>query len=126
MIVKADLKCKQTDFNLPKCSIEKTVRLTASEFSEFVSNPLGYYDFLREFNAEKHEYRADSIPCLLLTGEGHTDGFVINTQGYDYARYTAAFKIAVPTVQTSAVLTIMQKLICAAVIQTVRSGCRMI
>lgn len=89
MIIKADLKCKQTDFNLPKYSIEKTVRLTASEFSEFVSNPLGYYDFLREFNAEKHEYRADSIPCLLLTGEGHTDGFVIDTQGYDYARYTA-------------------------------------
>lgn len=89
MIIKADLKGKQTDFNLPKCSIEKTVRLTASEFSEFVSNPLGYYDFLREFNAEKHEYRADSIPCLLLTGEGHTDGFVIDTQGYDYARYTA-------------------------------------
>ena len=89
MIIKADLKCKQTDFNLPKCSIEKAVHLTAAEFTAFVSEPLGYYDFLRDFNAERHEYRTDSIPCLLLTGEGHTDGFIIDTQGYDYARYTA-------------------------------------
>ena len=89
MVIKADLKCKQTDFNLPRCRIEKVVKLTPPEYTEFVSNPLGYYDFLREFNAEKHEYTADGIPCLLLVGEGHKDGFIIDTEGYDYARYTA-------------------------------------
>lgn len=67
----ANLKCKQTDFNLPLCQIEKVVKLTPSEYTEFVSNPLGYYDFLREFNAEKHEYSPDGIPCLLLIREGH-------------------------------------------------------
>ena len=89
MIIKADLKCKQTDFNLPRCRIEKVVKLTPPEYTEFVSAPLGYYDFLREFNAEKQEYSTDGIPCLLLVGEGHKDGFIIDTQGYDYARYTA-------------------------------------
>ena len=89
MVIKADLKCKQTDFNLPLCQIEKVVKLTPSEYTEFVSNPLGYYDFLREFNAEKHEYSPDGIPCLLLIREGHKDGFIIDTEGYDYARYTA-------------------------------------
>lgn len=89
MIIKADLRCKQTNFNLPQCQIEKVVKLTPSEYIEFVSNPLGYYDFLREFNAEKHEYSPDSIPCLLLIGEGHKDGFIIDTEGYDYARYTS-------------------------------------
>lgn len=69
MVIKADLKCKQTDFNLPQCQIEKVVKLIPSEYTEFVSNPLGYYDFLREFNAEKHEYSPDGIPCLLLIGE---------------------------------------------------------
>ena len=34
-------------------------------------------------------YQPDSRPCLLLVGEGHKDGFIIDTQGYDYARYTA-------------------------------------
>ena len=29
------------------------------------------------------------IPCLLLIREGHKDGFIIDTEGYDYARYTA-------------------------------------
>lgn len=53
MVIKADLKCKQTDFNLPQCRIEKVVKLTPPEYTEFVSDPLGYYDFLREFNAEK-------------------------------------------------------------------------
>ena len=89
MVIKADLKCKQTDFNLPLCQIEKVVKLTPSEYTEFVSNPLGYYDFLREFNAEKHEYLPDGIPCLMLIREGHKDGFIIDTEGYDYARYTA-------------------------------------
>lgn len=89
MIIKADLKCKQTDFSLPRCAIEKVVKLTPTEYAEFVSNPLGYYDFLREFNAEKHGHQPESIPCLLLIGEGHRDGFIIDTQGYDYARYTA-------------------------------------
>lgn len=77
MVIKADLKCKQTDFNLPLCQIEKVVKLTPSEYTEFVSNPLGYYDFLREFNAEKHEYLPDGIPCLLLIREGHKDGFIM-------------------------------------------------
>ena len=89
MVIKADLKHKQTDFNLPRCEIEKVVKLTPPEYAEFVSNPLGYYDFLREFNAEKQKSPTDSIPCLLLIGEGHKDGFIIDTQGYDYARYTA-------------------------------------
>ena len=89
MIIKADLKYKQTDFSLPRCAIEKVVKLTPTEYTEFVSNPLGYYNFLREFNAEKHERQHESITCLLLIGEGHKDGFVIDTQGYDYARYTA-------------------------------------
>lgn len=89
MIIKADLKYKQTDFSLPRCAIEKLVKLTQPEYTEFVSNPLGYYDFLREFNAEKHGHQPEIIPCLLLIGEGHKDGFIIDTQGYDYARYTA-------------------------------------
>ena len=89
MIIKADLKYKQTDFNLPRCAIGKVVKLTPPEYAEFVSNPLGYYDFLREFNAEKQKSPTDSIPCLLLIGEGHKDGFVIDTEGYDYARYIA-------------------------------------
>ena len=33
--------------------------------------------------------RRIAIPCLLLIGEGHKDGFVIDTEGYDYARYIA-------------------------------------
>ena len=89
MIIKADLKYKQTDFSLPRCAIEKVVKLTPTEYAEFVFNPLGYYDFLREFNTEKHGHQPESIPCLLLIGEGHKDGFIIDTQGYDYARYIA-------------------------------------
>lgn len=36
-----------------------------------------------------HKRFNEYIPCLLLVGEGHKDGFIIDTQGYDYARYTA-------------------------------------
>lgn len=89
MIIKADLKYKQPDYNLPKYSIEKVVRLSPNEFTEFVSDPLGYYDFIRKFNEEGHKNYSDHTPCLLLLGEGYEDGYIIDTQGYDYARYTA-------------------------------------
>lgn len=89
MIIKADLKYKQPDYNLPKYSIEKVVRLSLNEFTEFVSDPLGYYDFIRKFNEEGHRNYSDHTPCLLLLGEGYEDGYIIDTQGYDYARYTA-------------------------------------
>ena len=36
MIIKADLKCKQTDFSLPRCAIEKVVKFLSDTmiFSE--------------------------------------------------------------------------------------------
>lgn len=65
------------------------MRLSPNEFTEFVSDPLGYYDFIRKFNEEGHKNYSDHTPCLLLLGEGYEDGYIIDTQGYDYARYTA-------------------------------------
>lgn len=71
------------------CRVDKVVELSQNEFREFISNPLDYYDFIREFNKEDHPIYEDARTCLLVLGENEKDGILIDSQGYDYARYSA-------------------------------------
>ncbi len=89
MTIQSELECKRTYFNMQNCSVDKVVELPQEAFTMFVQTPHDYYDFIKEFNAETHEETKDSRPCLLVLCECGEDGILIDTQGYDYARYSA-------------------------------------
>ncbi|MCM1489153.1 MAG: pentapeptide repeat-containing protein [Firmicutes bacterium] len=89
MIIQAELECKRTDFSTQSCSIDKVVELSPAEFAAFMCSPLSDYDFIRDFNNERHERTASNRPCLLVLGKHEQDGVLIDTQGYGYARYSA-------------------------------------
>lgn len=89
MIIQSELECKRTCFNMQNCSIDKVVELPTEAFATFIQTPHDYYDFIKEFNAETHEITTDSSSCLLVLCECGGDGLLIDTQGYDYARYSA-------------------------------------
>lgn len=89
MIIQAELECKRSDFSMRACSIEKIVELSQSEYAAFIQKPLDYYDVIRDFNKEDHPIRNDTRSCLLVLGEQEKDGVLIDSQGYDYARYSA-------------------------------------
>lgn len=80
---------KPSDFMPHEFEIAKTVQLPAAQFQSLLVAPLRDYDFIKEhadlmYCDENHVFH-----CLLLTGEGRTDGLLVESDGAAYCRYAA-------------------------------------
>lgn len=94
---------KPSDFCLQDFEVSKTIRLPAEVFEDMLKNPLHDYDFIRE-NADLMHYGRNGVRhCLLLTGEGRTDGLLVESEGFSYCRYASyvpdALALASPALQ---------------------------
>ena len=88
MIIQAELKCKQTGCEADPCAVDKVIELPSQRFQQFSRALLADYDFIAENkNAIRHD--TDSRHCLLILDADGTDGFLVDPQGYNYARYSA-------------------------------------
>ena len=88
MIIQAELKCKQTECEADPCAVDKVIELPSPRFKQFSRALLADYDFIAENkNAVRHD--GDTRHCLLILDAEGTDGFLIDPQGYNYARYSA-------------------------------------
>ena len=88
MIIQAELKRKQSEYEGEECSVDKVIELPAQRFRQFSRALLSDYDFIAENkNAIRHD--TDSRHCLLILDADGTDGFLVDPQGYNYARYSA-------------------------------------
>ena len=88
MIIQAELKCKQTGCEADPCAVDKVIELPSLRFQQFSRALLADYDFIAENkNAIRHD--EDARHCLLILDAEGTDGFLIDPQGYNYARYSA-------------------------------------
>lgn len=88
MIIQAELKCKQTGCEADTCAVDKVIELPSPRFQQFSRALLADYDFIAENkNAVRHD--DDARHCLLILDAEGTDGFLIDPQGYNYARYSA-------------------------------------
>ena len=94
MLINAQLRCKQDEIQPVSCQIVCTVELSEAAFCDFQFHPLDDYDFIKEHMADLEADSFPAIPCMLVLGEGTDDGILVNTQGYDYARYTAFIPMA--------------------------------
>ena len=66
----------------------KVIELPSQRFQQFSRALLADYDFIAENkNAIRHD--DDARHCLLILDAEGTDGFLIDPQGYNYARYSA-------------------------------------
>lgn len=86
--MRAQFRCKQESFDVWDCQVTKLIELSEPEFLDFIARPLISRDFIKEnVNLmcawDKHRH------CLLVLGENHSDGVLVDAQGYDYARYTS-------------------------------------
>ena len=77
------------DFKFRKAKIDKKVCLPASEFEEFLKNPLGDMPCIEENMDLMREDQEKIYHCLLITGEGRRDGVLVESEGYRYARYAS-------------------------------------
>ena len=88
MIIQAELKCKQTGCEADPCAVDKVIELPSPRFQQFSRALLADYDFIAENkNAIRHD--GDTRHCLLILDADGTDGFLVDPQGYNYARYSA-------------------------------------
>ena len=88
MSIQAELKCKQTGCEADPCAVDKVIELPSSRFQQFSRALLADYDFIAENkNAIRHD--EDARHCLLILDADGTDGFLVDPQGHNYARYSA-------------------------------------
>ena len=88
MIIQAELKCKQTGCEAESCAVDKVIELPSPRFRQFSRALLADYDFIAE-NKNAVQRDEDARHCLLIFDAEGTDGFLIDPQGHNYARYSA-------------------------------------
>ena len=87
MIIQAELKRKQSEYEGEACAVDKVIELPAQRFQQFSRALLADYDFIAENkNAIRHD---DARHCLLILDAEGKDGFLVDPQGHNYARYSA-------------------------------------
>lgn len=80
---------KEAKLETTPCIIEDVVELGSAEFKQFSKNLLRNYDFIAD-NVDRMFVDSDGVThALLVIGEGHDDGYLINSSGYHYCRYSA-------------------------------------
>ena len=84
MIIQAELRRKQSEYEGEACAVDKVIELSTQRFRQFSRALLADYDFIAENkNAIRHD--GDARHCLLILDADGTDGFLIDPQGYNYA-----------------------------------------
>lgn len=88
MIIQAELKRKQSEYEGEACVVDKVIDLPAQRFRQFSRALLVDYDFIAE-NKDAIRHDDDARHCLLILDADGTNGFLVDPQGYNYARYPA-------------------------------------
>lgn len=80
---------KNDHFPSTDCMVEKTIELSEEDYLHFKNHLLEYKPFITE-NRDWMRVDENGIAhCLLVLGEGGSEGVLVNSEGYDYARYAS-------------------------------------
>ncbi len=71
--------------------VEKQVELEAVEYKAFTENLLSNCDFIKENLELMRKDKNGIYHCLLVTAKGGRDGILVESEGYEYPRYTAIY-----------------------------------
>ena len=88
MIIQAELRRKQSEYEGEPCAVDKVIELPSPRFRLFSRALLADYDFIAE-NKTAIRHDDDARHCLLILDAEGKDGFLVDPQGYNYARYSA-------------------------------------
>ena len=72
-----------------RAKVEKVVRLSDNEYENYLQSLTDYHDFILD-NAELMRKDKNGVyHCLLVTGENHRDGILVEAEGYGFAWYSS-------------------------------------
>lgn len=77
------------ELRLSEFVIEKTVRIPDEDFEKMLRRPMDGQPFIAENMDLMYQDDADVYHCILVTGEDRTDGILVESEGYGYARYAS-------------------------------------
>lgn len=77
------------NFKFCQAKVEKIIRLADKDFENFLQSPMDYQEYIKENTGLMHMDKSGIYHCLLVTGEGHRDGVLVEAEGYGYARYAS-------------------------------------
>lgn len=80
---------KAEDFPVWDCVIEKIVELPEAEYKYFKTAPLRDMPFIAENTDLMYRDENGVFHCLLVLGEESSDGILIESEGYNYAKYSS-------------------------------------
>jgi len=85
----AVFKYKEACLEPRGCVVEKVIPLSGPDYDVFSRNLLRDHAFIRDHSDLMYRDENGTMHCLLVTGEDRPDGILVQSEGYDYARYTA-------------------------------------
>lgn len=87
LILNANMIHKADRFVPKKCTVEKVIEVSDSEFRAFTENPMKRNYYLPKYK-DLMGYYDDSYHGVLFVNMENGDGLLVNSEGYDYARYS--------------------------------------
>ncbi len=79
-------KPDSTELKSEACEIVKWIPIPRSEFKDILDNPLRDNRAVTAARGLMYSDK-DSAHCIMLLEEGGRDGILVESEGYDYARY---------------------------------------
>lgn len=89
LITKAIFARKLSEFDTQNCVISGIEIMDENEYKEFSNNLLDDRTFIADRKEEMYTDSAGQKHGLLVLNKDSGDGILINSEGYDYPRYTA-------------------------------------
>lgn len=89
MYINIPMDYKEMKASVQRCDVIATVELSYEEFIEFRENLLCDRQFIREHKGKMFIDSSNTAHCLMVLCEDSNDGILVNSEGYDYARYFA-------------------------------------
>lgn len=86
---KADFNYDHKYFTPYDCVVEKVIHLSGEQLDDFSKNLLRDYDFIAENIGLMRQDENDVKHCLLVIGDDREYGILVESEGYNYARYAA-------------------------------------
>lgn len=87
--LKAVFERKTNEFPASDCVIEKLVELPKEEYLYFRNHLIQDADFIADSKDSMYVDKNSVQHCLLVLGQNSTEGILVQSEGYDYARYAS-------------------------------------
>lgn len=87
MYINTRLHCKDEKVKAENYIVEKVIELNNDEYESLCEDLMLNRDFITENKESMYIDNNGTAHCILALGQSYDDGILINSEGYDYARY---------------------------------------